>query len=142
TWRCSRRRWGPDAEATDKLFAPAGILAQTAAMRYDTALRAGLAALLVALLPPTPPAAQPARSEAAAVEAPTRLPAAVATRHRLELPDRSLAFTATAGALVITDDRGREEAEIGFVAYVLDAADGTERPITFAMNGGPGAAAA
>lgn len=111
-------------------------------MRYDTALRAGLAALLVALLPPTPPAAQPARSEAAAVEAPTRLPAAVATRHRLELPDRSLAFTATAGALVITDDRGREEAEIGFVAYVLETADGTERPVTFAMNGGPGAAAA
>ena len=112
-------------------------------MRPDTALRAILAAALIALAPPGPAAAQPAP---AAGEAPApaaeRLPAAVTTRHLLELPDRSLAFTATAGALTISDDGGRAEAEIGFVAYALDAPEGAERPVTFAMNGGPGAAAA
>lgn len=71
-----------------------------------------------------------------------RLPAPVTTRHRLDFGDRVLAFAATAGALTLTDRAGTAEAEIGFVAYVLDDATVAARPVTVAVNGGPGAASA
>jgi carboxypeptidase C (cathepsin A) len=58
------------------------------------------------------------------------------------LPGRTLGFTATAGALTLTDPQGRPQAEYGFVAYTLDGATPGDRPITFAINGGPGASSA
>ncbi len=103
------------------------------------ALLAGVLAALITLGPLAPASAQQALPQESL--AAQRLPAAVTTRHELSLPDRRLTFTATAGAITLTD-RGREEAEIGFVAYVLDAPEDAPRPVTFAMNGGPGAAAA
>jgi carboxypeptidase C (cathepsin A) len=72
-----------------------------------------------------------------------RLPADSVTHHVLELPGRSVRFTATAGALPLVDPEGKLQAEIGFVAYTLDgAAEPGARPVTFALNGGPGAASA
>jgi carboxypeptidase C (cathepsin A) len=71
-----------------------------------------------------------------------RLPPDSVTQHTVELPGRTLRFTATAGALPLTDPEGRLQAEIGFVAYTLDGADRAARPVTFALNGGPGAASA
>ena len=71
-----------------------------------------------------------------------KLPADVTTEHSLDLPGRSLAFTATAGSLALTDPNGAVQAEIGFVAYRLKGADPATRPVTFAVNGGPGAASA
>jgi carboxypeptidase C (cathepsin A) len=71
-----------------------------------------------------------------------KLPADSVTRHVLELPGRTLRFTATAGALPLTDPQGALQAEIGYVAYTLDGADTPSRPVTFAVNGGPGAASA
>ena len=71
-----------------------------------------------------------------------KLPADSVTRHVLELPGRTLRFTATAGALPLTDPQGALQAEIGYVAYTLDGADTPARPVTFAVNGGPGAASA
>lgn len=76
-----------------------------------------------------------------------RLPPDQATRHELALPDgRRLAFTAVAGSLPLVDDGGRLQAEIAFTAYVLDGADRamdrSSRPVTFALNGGPGASSA
>ena len=78
----------------------------------------------------------PRRSEGA------RLPADKTTRHQLTLDDRSLAFSATAGAITLTSPASRPEADIAFVAYVLDGPDRASRPVTFAINGGPGAASA
>lgn len=75
----------------------------------------------------------------AAAEA--RLPAAVTTRHALDLPGGGVEVTATAGAIVVETARGEAEAEIAFVAYTLPA-EGAARPVTFAVNGGPGAASA
>lgn len=71
-----------------------------------------------------------------------RLPAARITRHEVALPDRTLAFEATADAITITAPDGREEADLAFVAYMLQGTGGARRPVTFLVNGGPGAASA
>lgn len=115
--------------------------------------RAGPLALLLALAPLAPVGGQDMPAEASSTEAPARaepvtadagerLPAAVTTRHELAFADRVLRFTATAGALTVTDARDRPEAEIGFVGYFLETDDPAARPITFAVNGGPGASSA
>ncbi len=75
-------------------------------------------------------------------ESQQRLPPESVTRHTLQLPGRTLQFTATAGSLTLTDQQGTPQAEIGFVAYTRDDADPASRPVTFAVNGGPGASSA
>jgi carboxypeptidase C (cathepsin A) len=70
------------------------------------------------------------------------LPPESVTRHTLQLPGRTLSFTATAGHLTLADPQGAPQAEIGFVAYTRDDADPATRPVTFAANGGPGASSA
>ena len=78
--------------------------------------------VVLALLLAAPLHAQPVPAEAPpAAEAETaRLPAAVVTRHTLYLGDRTLAFTATAGAVTLADPAGKAEADIAYTAYVLD----------------------
>jgi carboxypeptidase C (cathepsin A) len=67
------------------------------------------------------------------------LPATSVTHHSLDLPGRTLRFTATAGALPVLEASGEKLADVCYVAYALDGAAGP-RPVTFAVNGGPGAA--
>ncbi|MET0745964.1 MAG: peptidase S10 [Microvirga sp.] len=92
---------------------------------------------------PDGPAAEQseARRPAARPDA-ARLPGDAVTRHTLALPGRSLSFTATAGTLTLTDPQGAPQADIAFVAYTRDDADAKTRPVTFAVNGGPGASSA
>lgn len=71
-----------------------------------------------------------------------RLPPESVTRHTIELPGKTLQFTATAGSLTLTNQEGAPQAEIGFVAYTKDDANAATRPVTFAVNGGPGASSA
>lgn len=72
-----------------------------------------------------------------------KFPAEATTRHTLDIGGKSLAFTATLGSVPLFDGEGGPLlAEIGFVAFRLDGADPTTRPLTFAVNGGPGAASA
>src|SRR5580704_16221591 len=71
-----------------------------------------------------------------------RLPPDATTRHTLDLPGRSLAFTATAGSIRLFDEKGEPQADIAYTAYRLDGADPVSRPVTFLFNGGPGAASA
>lgn len=71
-----------------------------------------------------------------------RLPPDQVTQHTMELPGRTLRFTATAGSLPLVDPEGKLQAEIGFVAYTRDGDEPGTRPVTFALNGGPGAASA
>lgn len=90
-------------------------------------------------------AGQDAAREARAAPQGQSLPQPSVTRHELALPGGSLRYTATAGALPVRDQEGRTLAEIAYVAYVLDREQGAsaaERPVTFAFNGGPGAASA
>src|SRR5690606_21496423 len=109
------------------------------------------AVVLACLLSLAPVSAVLAQAEAEAAEEPAqpdtaapagRLPAPQTTTHELALPDRRIAFSATAGAIVLTGARGAAEAEIGFVAYLRDGAEPGPRPVTFVVNGGPGAASA
>ncbi|MBX9757696.1 MAG: peptidase S10 [Beijerinckiaceae bacterium] len=82
--------------------------------------------------PPAPAAAQ------------TSLPADSVTKHSMLLPDgRTLNFTATAGTIRLTSlDSGAPVADIAYIAFQLADADKRTRPVTFAMNGGPGYASA
>ena len=80
----------------------------------------------------TPPAASEAH----------RLPPDSTTKQTLDLPGRSLNFTATAGSIRLFDDKGEPQADIAYTSYQLDGADRAMRPVTFLFNGGPGAASA
>ena len=70
----------------------------------------------------------------------------VTTAHTLRIGDRELAYTATAGRIVLrqevtTDDAfegHKPKAEVFLTAYTLNGADPARRPVTFAFNGGPG----
>jgi len=53
---------------------------------------------------------------------------------------KTISYTATVGALPVIDDKGRKIAEVVYTAYVLDGPKDPHRPVTFAFNGGPGAA--
>jgi carboxypeptidase C (cathepsin A) len=104
--------------------------------------RSAAAALSLLLLLATPaiaadekPAARPQTS------APTP-PADSTTHHQIRLGDKQLAYTATTGSLALKDDKGEKQADIFFVAFSLDGADAERRPVTYAFNGGPGAASA
>jgi carboxypeptidase C (cathepsin A) len=84
-------------------------------------------------------AADPPAGEAKPI-APSQMPAEAVVHHSLDLPNRKLAFTTTAGAIRATGDGARPLADIAFVAYTLDGADAATRPVTFVLNGGPGMA--
>ena len=74
---------------------------------------------------------------------PHPLPAEVTTDHTLTLPGRTLHFKATAGAVRLSDaGSGTPIADIAYVAYRLEGGDPAKRPLTVAINGGPGAASA
>lgn len=71
-----------------------------------------------------------------------RLPPDSTTQHTIALPDRTLEFTATAGRILLEDSQGTATGEIGYIAYTRPGADPRTRPVTFALNGGPGSASA
>jgi len=69
------------------------------------------------------------------------LPPDSVTSHTLDTPTGPLAYTATAGTLDLYGQSGEKIAAIFYTAYVAKDA-GAGRPVTFAFNGGPGAASA
>jgi len=72
----------------------------------------------------------------------------VTSQHSVRVGGKQLAYTVTAGTIVLkeeTSDREKEsegekpKAEFFFIAYTLDGVeDKTGRPVTFSFNGGPG----
>jgi carboxypeptidase C (cathepsin A) len=61
------------------------------------------------------------------------------TRHTATIQDNELKYIVTAGKLVMKDEDDKPKALIFFVAYSKDGVkDSTNRPVTFAFNGGPG----
>ena len=101
------------------------------------AAAACLASLIVAT---TAVHAQETVSRAPAAAEIAQLPDEQRSNHTMTLPGRTLRFTAIAGALPITNASGRVLADVAFTAYLLDGTDKRTRPLTFAFNGGPGAA--
>jgi carboxypeptidase C (cathepsin A) len=69
-----------------------------------------------------------------------RLPPDSVTRQSIEIAGHSLTFKATAGSIRLTDPQGAAQADVAFIAYQLDGAEPMRRPVTFAINGGPGSA--
>ncbi|MDR3387818.1 MAG: peptidase S10 [Rudaea sp.] len=70
----------------------------------------------------------------------SKLPAFPAdkTAHQTtQIGGKTLNYDATVGSLPVLDDKGKTIAEVMFIAYVVP---GANRPVTFALNGGPGAA--
>jgi len=74
-----------------------------------------------------------------AVAAP-ELPARVETRHTINLGAHSLEYRAVAETIGLTDQKGAAVASVYTVSYLADPPAGTQRPVAFVFNGGPGAA--
>jgi carboxypeptidase C (cathepsin A) len=66
--------------------------------------------------------------------------AAVVSRHSMAVGARKIDYQAAAGFLPIRDESGKLQAKVFYVAYSKEDPDEANRPLTFAFNGGPGAA--
>ena len=62
------------------------------------------------------------------------------THHRITIDGREIAYAATAGTLILKNDKEKPEASVFYTAYTQERADRSRRPVTFLYNGGPGAA--
>ncbi|HET7650400.1 MAG TPA: peptidase S10 [Gammaproteobacteria bacterium] len=62
----------------------------------------------------------------------------IVTHHSVEIGGKTIHYTATAGNLVLTNDKGDQTASMFYIAYTEDGANAGKRPVTFAYNGGPG----
>jgi carboxypeptidase C (cathepsin A) len=67
------------------------------------------------------------------------LPADKTVRQSARIGGRVIAYDATVGTLAVRDEKGKEIGQVVFTAYTVPGAD-YRRPVTFAFNGGPGAA--
>lgn len=87
--------------------------------------------------PAVPPADKPETSKDAK-EGPPK-PDLSVTQHSISIGGKAIAYTATAGTLVLRDEKDEPQAQFGFTAYVKKGVDDPRtRPLTFAYNGGPG----
>jgi len=64
------------------------------------------------------------------------LPPEAHVQQSMELGGKTLHYTVTVGALPVRDGDGKIAGQVVVTAYTMD---GENRPVTFAMNGGPGA---
>lgn len=84
--------------------------------------------------PATP--AGSADANKAAAEKPAPLPADKHVAESMQLNGKTLHYTVTVGTLPV-NDQNKKIGEVIFTAYTME---GEDRPVTFALNGGPGAA--
>jgi carboxypeptidase C (cathepsin A) len=109
------RRGGqaPAPEATSAAKPPAAADAKPAAPESKPAVTPGMPMAE----PPLPPDAHVEQS--------------------IQMEGKTLHYTATVGTLPVRDSKGTLSGEVVFTSYVVE---GKDRPVTFAFNGGPGAA--
>jgi carboxypeptidase C (cathepsin A) len=63
------------------------------------------------------------------------------TKHVVEVGGQRIAYTATAGTILLRDDKNKPEASVFYVAYTRDdVTDRAKRPMFYSFNGGPGTA--
>ena len=87
-----------------------------------------------------PPGAAGAAGTAAADHAPEKpapMPPDTHVAQSIQLNGKALSYTVTVGSLPVFDAENKKTGEVVFTAYTVD---GNNRPVTFALNGGPGAA--
>ena len=103
--------------------------------------------LLILLLAPALGARQQASAPTASVAAEKTadktadalppLPPAAHVEQTMQLAGKTLKYTATVGTMpVYSADGSKKTGEVVYTSYVMD---GPDRPVTFALNGGPGA---
>ena len=89
----------------------------------------------------TPKPSPKPKAAAAAAKKPKER--AVSTHHTVTISGKPMAYTATAGTIILHDPKGQPTAKVFYVAYTKDhISNPTTRPVTFSYNGGPGAASA
>jgi carboxypeptidase C (cathepsin A) len=84
--------------------------------------------------PAPPPAPADAKDKDKDKEPP--LPADAHVAQTMQLEGKPLYYTVTVGSLPLTEN-GKKTGEVVFTSYTVE---GPDRPVTFALNGGPGAA--
>ena len=91
-------------------------------------------------------AAKPAdaKADAKAEEKVAELPADKSVEQTITVHGKTLHYTATVGTIRLTDDKGKPTGDVMYTAYTLDRDKGAansaqDRPVLFAVNGGPGA---
>lgn len=90
-------------------------------------------------------AAQEAPKTDAKPEAPKPAPTekSSVTEHTIQLGGQTIAYTATAGTILLKDDKGEPTASVFYTAYTRSGTgDTAARPVTFIYNGGPGGSSA
>jgi carboxypeptidase C (cathepsin A) len=85
---------------------------------------------------PAGPGEKPADKPAGEKAALPPLPPAAHTEQTIQLNGKPLKYTVTVGALPVRDKDGKVAGQVVVTAYTVP---GENRPVTFAMNGGPGA---
>ncbi len=81
------------------------------------------------------PSEKPATADEKTPQPP--LPADAHVLQSMQFAGKALAYTVTVGTLPVRDKEGKTSGQVVFTAYTVE---GANRPVTFAMNGGPGAA--
>jgi carboxypeptidase C (cathepsin A) len=113
-------------------------------------LAAGIAAVLVCVSgAPAWAEADPAKDAAASDKTDKKdkdeiqlppLPADKSVKQQVKTARGLLSYTVTVGSIPVRDEKGKKIGEVVFHAYIVDGKEPTSRPVTFAFNGGPGAA--
>ena len=65
------------------------------------------------------------------------LPPDAHAEQSIQMEGKTLHYTVTVGTLAVRDGKGALSGEVVYTAYTME---GKDRPVTFAFNGGPGAA--
>ncbi|MDE1899608.1 MAG: peptidase S10, partial [Xanthomonadaceae bacterium] len=91
---------------------------------------------------PAPPAAGTATAKPVKL-LPVPKERAVVSHHHVVIDGQRIAYTATAGTLLLYNAKHQPTASVFYIAYARDGVhDAAARPVTFAYNGGPGFASA
>jgi carboxypeptidase C (cathepsin A) len=94
---------------------------------------------LIAMAQPPKHAAKPETAKSKA----TPKERTVVTHATVTIDGKTIPYTATAGTLLIYNDKHEPTASVFYIAYTKDGVkDLSTRPVTFSYNGGPGAASA
>ena len=109
-------------------------------VRRNVAAMLALAAVLggSARAQEKPPEKPPEKGAEPAKKEPPKAEQSV-TQHSAVIGGVPVAYTATAGTLIVRNDKDEPWASIGYIAYVRkDAGAGTRRPVTFSLQRRPG----
>jgi carboxypeptidase C (cathepsin A) len=87
----------------------------------------------------TPPVATSSAAQAISLAS---YPPERTVQQSIKIGSKTLSYHVTVGFIPVSDKSGIPTGAVTFIAYTLDTKTGIDRPITFAMNGGPGSASA